>query len=82
MATTFEIAARIFVYALEAYAACGLLFAVLFVIVGIKDIDPAAVGTGVGFRFLILPGVAAFWPMFLKRWVRGAEPPTEKTAHR
>ena len=40
-------------------------------------------GSGVGFRLLMLPGVAAFWPMLLRRWTRGiAEPPVEKNPHR
>jgi len=46
-------------------------------------LDSEAQGSGIGFRLLILPGVAAFWPMFLYRWRRGiAEPPVEKNPHR
>jgi hypothetical protein len=53
------------------YAAIGLLFGVGFVIWGIERVDPAARGAGMGFRILVLPGVAALWPLMLARWLRG-----------
>ena len=61
----FETLAKLFVYALETYAGLGLIFAVLFVSIGVQRFDSEAQGTGIGFRLLILSGVAAFWPMFL-----------------
>ena len=66
----FETLAKIFVYALETYAGLGLIFAVLFVWVGVHRLDSEAQGSGIAFRLLILPGVTAFWPMFLLRWTR------------
>ena len=79
----FETLAKLFVYALGVYAALGLMFSVLFVWIGVQRLDSEAQGSGVGFRLLILPGVAAFWPMFLQRWARGvAEPPVERNPHR
>ena len=72
----FETLAKIFVYALDTYAGLGLIFASLFVWIGVQRLDSEAQGSGIGFRLLILPGVAALWPMFLYRWTRGiAEPP-------
>jgi hypothetical protein len=53
-----------------AYAAAGLLFGILFVFRGVQVIDPAASGSGVGFRLLILPGCAALWPLLFVRWLR------------
>jgi len=70
----FETCVKVFVYALEYYAGLGLIFAVPFVWVGVQYLDSEARGAGAGFRLLILPGVAAFWPMFLHRW--------EKNPHR
>ena len=65
------------------YAGLGLIFAVPFVWFGVQRLDSEAQGSGIGFRLLILPGVAAFWPMFLYRWRRGiVEPPVEKNPHR
>jgi hypothetical protein len=79
----FETLTKIFVYALETYAGLGLIFAALFVWIGVQRLDSEAQGAGIGFRLLILPGVAALWPMFLYRWTRGiAEPPIEKNPHR
>jgi hypothetical protein len=71
------------VLAIEAYAALGLLFAVCFVAGGARRVDSQAVGAGWGFRLLILPGVAALWPLLLRRWIAGApDPPIERNPHR
>ncbi len=79
----FETLAKAFVYTLAGYAGLGLVFAVPFVLTGIQRLDSEAQGSRIGFRLLILPGVAAFWPMFLYRWTRGVtEPPVEKNPHR
>jgi hypothetical protein len=79
----FEILANAFVYGLEIYIGLGLAFAIAFVWFGVQRLDTEAQGAGLGFRLLILPGVTAFWPMFLYRWTRGiAEPPVERNPHR
>jgi len=83
MAPMLESVAQAFVFALAAYASLGLTFAVPFVWFGVRRLDSEAAASGVGFRLLILQGVAAFWPMFLFRWVRRiTEPPVEKNPHR
>jgi len=52
------------------YLACGLLFAVPFVIKGVKAIDPdGAHGTKWGFRVIIIPGTIVFWPVLLRKWL-------------
>jgi len=79
---TFEIFVRVFVFWLSVYAVTGFLFASIFVVRGVQQVDSEAQGAGIGFRLLILPGVAAFWPMFLRRWIRGVEPPVERNPHR
>ena len=73
----------IILLALAAYLACGFLFAVPFVLIGVKRIDPhASYGTW-GFRLLILPGTTFLWPWLVKRWISGAhEPSEERNAHR
>lgn len=71
------------VYLAVFYAAIGVLFACAFVTFGIGRIDPATKGAPVTFRLLILPGVAALWPLLLKRWLSGqSHPPTETNPHR
>jgi hypothetical protein len=78
-----ETFAKAIVYALAVYASSGLVFAVPFVWLGVQRLDSEAQGSGIGFRLLILPGVAAFWPIFLYRLRRGlAEPPVETNPHR
>ena len=57
------------VYGVAAYAAAGLIFAVWFVMAGIGRIDAAARDAGLGFRLIVLPGVAALWPLLLRRWI-------------
>jgi len=72
-----------FVYALFAYVSLGFVFALAFVSVGVQNVDPEARGTKLGFRLLIIPGVIAFWPIFLKRWANGmTTPPFERNPHR
>jgi len=36
---------------------------------GISQVDPDSKGSGIGFRLIILPGVAALWPVLFTRWV-------------
>jgi hypothetical protein len=82
MAAMSEIVAKAFVYGLEVYAGLGFIFALVFAWVGVQTLDSEARGSGVGFRLLILPGIAAFWPMLLGRWLqRVNEPPVEHNPH-
>ena len=78
-----ETLAKAIVYTMAGYASLGLVFAVPFVCLGVQRMDSEAQGSGVGFRLLILPGVAALWPLFLYRLRRGiVEPPVERNPHR
>ena len=52
------------------YAAIGVLFATVFVTVGIGRVDPVARKAPLGFRLIVLPGCAALWPLLLGRWMR------------
>src|SRR5215472_10992298 len=62
-------AAEWFVNGLLAYGALGVLFAVAFVTKGITRVDPAARGSGTGFRLIVSPGTAALWPLLLLLWI-------------
>jgi len=79
----FERAATFAVFAAFAYILAGVLFAALFVAVGVSKVDSQSRGTGLGFRLLIFPGCAAFWPLLAFRWSRASgEPPEERNPHR
>ena len=66
-----------------AYVGIGVLFAVPFVVRGVGRIDPAAREGTIGFRIIVFPGVVAFWPLLLRRWMSGSgRPPIERNAHR
>jgi hypothetical protein len=78
-----EQSANLFVAALAIYALLGALFALAFIIFGLSRLDSEAKGSGWSFRAIIFPGVVAFWPLLLSRWMRGViEPPTQKDPHR
>jgi hypothetical protein len=65
------------------YLSLGFVFAVAFVTIGVERVDAQAHGSGWPFRLLIVPGVAAFWPLLLSRWLFGhGEPPRQKDPHR
>lgn len=73
----------LFIGLLTAYAALGGAFALVFVTAGVQRIDSQANGSSWGFRLLIFPGSVAFWPLLLRRWLRGeADSPVEQTPHR
>jgi hypothetical protein len=75
--------APIFLSLMAAYLAIGLVFAIPFAMAGVKRIDPHAAHGSWGFRVLVIPGAAAFWPLLLRRWLGGTkEPPEERNAHR
>ena len=74
--------ARWIVVLLQAYLVVGLDFAIAFVLSGVNRIDPAARASTWGFRVMIFPGSVALWPLLLRRWWLGLQPPEERTAHR
>ena len=82
MAAMYELIVNLFVMLLSAYAGAGLLFAIAFVTWGIERVDAQAKGAGLGFRLIVVPGVAALWPLMLRRWMRDERAPIERTPHR
>ena len=65
------------------YLLCGFVFAIPFVLVGVRRIDPHAAHGSWGFRVLIIPGTMFLWPLLARRWMKGVhEPPEENTPHR
>jgi hypothetical protein len=74
--------AQAIAWALEGYALAGLVFAASFLPRGIGQVDPRMHASPVAVRLIVLPGVVAFWPLFLRRWLKGTPVPVERNAHR
>jgi len=72
---------RWLVFAFAMYLIPGIIFGVAFAARGVHQMDASASGAGWGFRALIVPGSALFWPLLLTRWTAGRRarevPPTE-----
>lgn len=56
---------------LAGYGLVGVVFGLAFVARGAATLDPAARGAGWGFRLLLLPATAAFWPWLAGLWLSG-----------
>jgi hypothetical protein len=66
---------------LAIYLGVGVLFAIVFVTLGVTRIDAAAGDTNWAFRLMILPASAALWPLLMRRWMQGGESPEQKDPH-
>lgn len=64
------------------WLALGLLFGLVFVWRGVAKVDPAAAGSGLALRLLLLPGCAVFWPRLAWLWWKGEGSPVETSSHR
>lgn len=53
---------------LSLYAAVGLLVGLVFITVGLGQVDPAVEGVNPLFRLLVLPGAVLLWPLVAWRW--------------
>lgn len=63
------------------YLGIGVLFAVLFLSLRLKKSDPDAVGSSIGFRAIVLPGIILLWPALARRWIAGVTQPLEEKSH-
>lgn len=59
-----------FVNLLQIYLLFGLLFSLIFVWKGLSKVDPAVKGSSFWFKAIIFPGLCAFWPLMLYKWVK------------
>lgn len=64
-------AAELLVTALGLYALAGALFALFFVTLGAKRIDPDAAGMPLRARLVVFPGAAGLWPLLLVKVLMG-----------
>ena len=66
----------------QLYALVGVVFAALFLPRAVARIDPGVARAPKAMKLLILPGVAALWPLLAWRWMAGAPAPVERNPHR
>ncbi len=62
--------AEIVLLVLATYLSIGSIVGLAFVAIGVDRIDPGAQGVSWMFRFLILPGSVALWPIVTLRWIQ------------
>lgn len=65
-----------------AYLAAGLVFAAAFLSRGLARTDPAAADSPWSFRLVILPSVAALWPVVLRLWLMAERADAERGGRR
>ena len=61
---------RVLLVVVATYLIMGACFGIVFLARGLARVDPAARGSSWAFRLLILPGVAALWPVMAAEWAR------------
>lgn len=57
------------------YFGTGGAFALLVTVLGAQRMDAGAAGMPWSARLLIFPGLVALWPLLLKKWLTGQQPP-------
>ena len=66
----------------ELYALAGVVLAALFLPRAVARMDHRVAGAPWTLRLVLLPGVAALWPLIAWRWIAGASAPIERNPHR
>ena len=61
--------ASVLVAVFESYVLAGVGFALLFLPQGIARVDHRIAGSPKTLRLLLCPGIVAFWPLLLRRWM-------------
>ena len=74
--------AQVVVAVFELYTLAGVVFAALFLSRAVARLDPRVAGAPRALRLLLLPGVAALWPLLAWRWIAGSPHPIERNPHR
>lgn len=61
--------AEMILSAAGAYVLAGLVFALLFLVFGLRRVDALAADGSSAFKALILPGIVGLWPIILLLWL-------------
>ena len=60
----------VFLIAIAAYLAVGVVFTIFFQLKGLSKIDEGVHGSSWGFRIIIIPGCIVFWIVLLRKWMK------------
>lgn len=60
----------VFLGILGGYYACGILFALYVVLIGVKKIDPQLADSKKSVRALVFPGLVATWPFLFFKMIK------------
>lgn len=52
------------------YFAAGVVFALAFLVFGLRQVDALAANGSPSFKALILPGVVGLWPLVFVLWLK------------
>ena len=55
------------------YLIIGLLFAILFVTIGVHKVDADMHNAPVGMRLILIPGSVLLWPVMMIKWIKVKE---------
>lgn len=72
---------EIILWLVSLYLVCGLAFAIPFILKGVEKIDEGAQGATWGFKVIIIPGTAVFWPLLLRKWIQEKKKKTMQERH-
>ena len=61
---------QLILYFFSGYLSLGILFSIFFFSIGINKIDEVAVGSSLGFKLIIFPGVVVFWVFLFYKWIK------------
>lgn len=61
--------AEMILSAAGAYVLAGLVFALLFLVFGLRRVDALAADGSSAFKALIFPGIVGLWPIMLLLWL-------------
>ncbi len=65
-----ETVIQVFLVLLGSYSTLGFLFALYFLFVGARKIDPLMGNTKKSVRLLLFPGVLATWPFLIRKLLK------------
>jgi len=60
----------IFVNLFVFYFVSGAIFSLFFLWKGLEKVDHNTKDSSIWFKLLIFPGLCAFWPLFIFKWLK------------